>query len=288
MTDVPAIFVNDLGRSQIRRTIFQALLRIQPENRPDNSNRNFGTAVQLVTDAWVTPEEVTDLPAVQLRFSRTNYHSRQSETLNAQLFFQLRCIVGLDDWTDESLLGARLDLLMDDVIAAMYSNYRAAGFAYEVSLLEDFEEEPIEGGKRSAVMHWQMHYTRSYGLDAREGGDDPIPDPSDSFRCALASPVASAQVTGEQVIAMWALSELGLDRAELFINDIRVKEWPPNDAPNSAQPPLPVGPRSNPSRTNFRYVWDTSTSALGNARLRFVAFEPNGAMCDASVTVEVT
>jgi len=167
------IFVTDLARSQIRKSVFEALSRIDPANRPPQSipggsTRTYGTKVQWVTDSWVTPSELPSLPAVQFRFARTVYDGRQSMTLGATIDLLVRVVVGLDDSTDESLLGARLDLLIDDVIAAMMGSYRSGGFSYAVYPLEDEEHDPIKGGKRAATLRFQIKYTRRYTLDSRE------------------------------------------------------------------------------------------------------------------------
>lgn len=161
----PNIYVIDVGRSQIRRTIFRALSEINPANTPANSGRAYETTVQLVTDNWVDIDQIDQLPAILFRFARTEYQSRQSHTLNARLLFEVFAVIGSKEST---LLSGRLDALIDDIIAAIYSNYRADGFAYEVTLLNDVELPPTESGKRAVRMNWQTHYTRSYRLDSRE------------------------------------------------------------------------------------------------------------------------
>jgi len=102
----------------------------------------------------------------------------------------------------------------------------------------------------------------------------------------LASPREAATIAaGEVTVAAWGIAAAGIKRAELYIDDVKVNDWPPNEAPNSAQPPLPTQRNDIPSRTNFNYVW---TATQGTHRLRFVIYAPNDFPCESISNVTVT
>ena len=157
------IWVNNLEASQVRRNVFETLSQIQTSNRPANSQVNYGTDIQLVTDSWPEEGGLDTLPAIAFRFDRTEYHDRESFTLNATARFLSRLFVA---GTPEEGF-AKLDILRDDVIACLYAGYRSDGYSYSYNLLEDIEHPPTEQGELQLTMVWALHYTRSQRLERR-------------------------------------------------------------------------------------------------------------------------
>lgn len=155
-------FVPELPRSQIRRSIFDTLCSINTANTAPGNTLPFGTDVRQVLDAWTTEDEITDLPAIQFRFDTAVNEAQQSQELRIIQTFETRLVVG----GRKETLGAQIDRLRDDVIAALYANSRFGGYGYGLQLLSEQEIPQADQTRRTLIARWEMRYTRVETIEA--------------------------------------------------------------------------------------------------------------------------
>lgn len=153
-----------IPRSQIRHNVRLALEQIHPNNSPTiDPTKKYGSHVQRVESrrGVSNTTKPSDMPWVGMRIAEHTSENFPSGVLVGDLQVELTLRVrGIN----EAAADDALDMLIDDVIAAMYSNYANDGATYQAALIAVRDQETEEPFESEAVLIFGFKYQRGYGI----------------------------------------------------------------------------------------------------------------------------